>query len=107
MPHLQSQSLLIKLQQQLQAADLWSDTPPSPKAMASNAPFACDSMPFEHWLQFIFIPKMTQLIEHKQPLPTNMAIAPMGHHVWQSMPDKKPLIMLLDEFDHLLSTSKQ
>ncbi|QIR14957.1 YqcC family protein [Shewanella aestuarii] len=98
-----SKSFLVKLEKLLKQHHLWSQQPPSEVAMASTAPFACDSMNFEEWLQFIFIPKMTLLIEHKQPLPVNMAIAPMAKHVWLSIPERNDLIVLLTQFDQLLA----
>jgi uncharacterized protein YqcC (DUF446 family) len=54
-------------------------------------------------LQFIFIPKMTELIAQRQPLPTNMALAPMAEHVWQGMHYGDVLIAQLQQFDTLLS----
>jgi uncharacterized protein YqcC (DUF446 family) len=98
-----SKSFLVKLEQQLKQHQLWSNHSPSDVAMASSAPFACDTMAFEQWLQFIFIPKMTLLIDSKQPLPTNMAIAPMAQHLWQSTPERNDLIVLLAQFDQLLA----
>lgn len=94
---------LIILEQTLKQCSLWVDSAPSVHAMASSAPFACDTMAFEQWLQFIFIPKMRELIELEQPLPTNMAIAPMAEHVWQGMTDYAELIRHLHNFDSVLS----
>ncbi|MGB6138233.1 MAG: YqcC family protein [Shewanella sp.] len=94
---------LIILEQILKQCSLWADSTPSVQAMASSAPFACDTMAFEQWLQFIFIPKMSELIEFQHPLPANMAIAPMAEHVWQGMTDYAELIRHLRDFDTLLS----
>lgn len=103
MLYLTSKNHLIKLEQMLKQCSLWSNNVPSKSAMASSAPFACDAMAFEQWLQFIFIPKMYELIEFQQPLPTNMAIAPMAEHVWQGRGDYAELIRHLHDFDTLLS----
>lgn len=103
MSYQQTREYLHKLESELKSLALWAKQPPSAQALASTQPFACDVMPFEHWLQFIFIPKMHGLIEAGHPLPSSIAIAPMAHHVWQSMPERKPVILLLNELDTLLN----
>jgi len=99
----QTQAKLEQIALCLQQAGLWTPIPPSDEAMASTAPFACDLMPLEHWLQFIFIPRMQALIDAGQPLPTSIAIAPMAQHVWQEITKLQPLIGLLNELDMLLN----
>nr|WP_308424506.1 YqcC family protein [Shewanella ulleungensis] len=103
MLYLTSKNHLIKLEQLLKQCQLWSDALPSASALASHAPFACDTMAFEQWLQFIFIPKMTELIAQKHPLPTTMAIAPMAEQLWQGMPQRNVIIVHLQAFDVLLN----
>jgi uncharacterized protein YqcC (DUF446 family) len=98
-----SLTFLVKLEQQLKLLGLWSLTPPSTIALASTAPFACDTLAFEQWLQFIFIPKMQQLIDTQSSLPSQMAIAPMAQQVWQALPERQEIIALLDQFDQLLT----
>lgn len=70
--------LLEQLERQLKQAGLWSDIPPSAQAMASTAPFACDSMSFAMWLQFIFLTKMREMLEQNIPLPQALCLLPMA-----------------------------
>jgi uncharacterized protein YqcC (DUF446 family) len=100
---------LSKLQQLTQAmitADLWSLKAPSAEAMASTMPFACDLMPFEHWLQFMFLPRMHRLIDTRQPLPDKIALTPMAQHLWQHNAKYHALISVLNELDTLLNVSE-
>ncbi len=69
---------LYQLEQTLRVSQLWSSVKPSIQALSSTEPFACDTLSFEQWLQFIFIPKMRVLIENEDPLPLAMAITPMA-----------------------------
>ncbi|WP_065188665.1 YqcC family protein [Shewanella woodyi] len=94
---------LHQLETELKVHGLWSSVPPSTEAMANTSPFSCDVMPFENWVQFIFIPKMEQLINSQNALPSNTAIAPMAHHVWNHQPDLHGLINIFDELDRMLS----
>ena len=77
----QAKQLLEKLEQTMREADLWSQQTPSLEALASQAPFACDSMPLEQWLQFIFIPRMYSMIANSEPLPVGYSISPMLEQV--------------------------
>lgn len=99
----QTQRKLQQIAQCLQQLGMWSTTPPSAPAMASTAPFACDLMALEQWLQFIFIPRMQALIDAGQVLPSQIAIAPMAQHVWQDNPQLQPLIAVLNQLDMLLN----
>ena len=71
--------------------------------MASTAPFACDSMAFEQWIQFIFIPKMQYLLAQEHPLPTNIAILPMAEEMLKGKPGAEAVCVLIGNIDTLLS----
>lgn len=80
--------LLRRLTASMQAAKLWSVQTPSAEALASKLPFCCDTLSFENWLQFVFIPKMSQLLTHNLPLPQKLAISPMAEQSWLLEPGK-------------------
>lgn len=101
-----TQALLVDLERHLIGLDLWSQTTPSDEAMASEAPFACDTMPFEQWLQFIFLPRMHILVEKEQPLPSSIAIAPMAEYHFGDAPKFADLIALLARIDFYLTTQE-
>lgn len=69
---------LDELEFRLLDAGFWSGQTPSQAALASTAPFACDTLEFAQWLQFIFIPRLRTLVETESPLPEKCAVAPMG-----------------------------
>jgi uncharacterized protein YqcC (DUF446 family) len=71
-------ALLIDIEAQLRQLNLWQSTPPPSQALASSQPFAVDTMGFGEWLQFIFLPRMYDLLAAQGPLPTECAIAPMA-----------------------------
>ena len=104
----QTQRLLQKLKIEMQRASLWSNIRPHEVAMSSRAPFACDHMPFEQWLQFMFIPKMQDLLINKQALPTEITIYPMAQQTLSK--DSKnidKLMLTLVQLDRLLSRPLQ
>jgi uncharacterized protein YqcC (DUF446 family) len=96
--------LLQQIESELKALQLWSTEKPSTAAFASTAPFACDFMTLEQWLQFIFLPSMQMLIETQQPLPVNCSIYPMAEIAWVPLTaGKQPLLTHLQQLDLLLS----
>ena len=100
----QTEKLLQSLKSEMQRALLWSDMRPTEWAMNSTAPFSCDRMPFEQWLQFIFIPKMHDLLINKQPLPTKVAVFPMAQQMLNNENNHiAKLMLILAQLDKLLS----
>ncbi len=96
--------LLNDLTKALQQLQLWSEQTPAAEAFESTAPFCIDRMSFEQWLQFVFIVKMTDLIEQGLPLPQNAKLSPMLELVYQDR-DVQPLAKVLMEIEALLATN--
>lgn len=96
-------SLLQQLEQQMKADNLWTKTKPSTEALNSQQPFAFDTLPFEKWLQFIFIEKFSYLNNNHLPIPTQFQISPMAEQVFHSKYIK--LQQLLIDIEHLCHSS--
>lgn len=78
----QIQSLLDALERELKQLELWSLVLPDEQALQSRLPFCVDTLRFEQWLQFIFIPKMQLLLNSASPLPTKIALLPLAEQVF-------------------------
>ena len=74
--------LLTALETELKQLGLWSVLPPDAQALASRLPFCIDTLHFEQWLQFIFIPKMQLLLDTAAPLPAKIALLPLAEQVF-------------------------
>lgn len=97
-------ALLIDLESELRNQSLWSAVAPSPAALASTAPFACDCLTFAQWLQYLFIPRLHELIESGDPLPAHSGVAPMAEEYFRHHPaDGEDIIDLLGRIDRLIS----
>jgi uncharacterized protein YqcC (DUF446 family) len=97
--------LIIKLEQRLREAILWSSHSPSTKAVQSKLPFALDVMTFEQWLQFIFIPKMSEIINSKSSLPESLQILPMAEESLGTVNNRSELIEVIRQIDLVFATS--
>jgi uncharacterized protein YqcC (DUF446 family) len=75
---------LAELEKLLRDSQLWSATAPPGQALASQQPFAWDTLSFDQWLQFIFIPKLLAMVAREAPLPTNSGVAPMAEEFFSA-----------------------
>ncbi|MCC5852155.1 MAG: YqcC family protein [Alkalimonas sp.] len=96
---------LTEIKTELIALELWSSLPPSPEALASTAPFCCDTLPFEQWLQFVLLPRMQALLDGGHPLPTKVSILPMAEVAFADYSQDMRLLMYwLGRFDACFQT---
>jgi uncharacterized protein YqcC (DUF446 family) len=95
--------LLRRMELEMQRLALWEATPPPPRALASPMPFCYDTLRFEQWLQWVFLPRMRQIVEQGAPLPPRSDIAPMAELAFEGRQQETVrLVALLREFDHLI-----
>lgn len=99
-------SLLQEIECHLQQLGLWTDTPPSQQALSSQAPFCMDSMPFNQWLQWVFLPRIHAHNRASDSLPFRCAVSSLAE-LWlqeQGHANKsQALINSLKALDRLLS----
>ncbi|WP_323815540.1 YqcC family protein [Cellvibrio sp. NN19] len=102
--HIAVAEILMDIEKELRELRLWDADMISAEALASEQPFAVDTMTFPQWLQFVFLPRMYFLIEQKMPLPGNCGISPMAEEYFSvlNLPSL-PLILHLQKIDVLLT----
>jgi len=97
-------ALLIDIEAELRQLGHWQSEAPPEEALRSEQPFAMDTLEFYQWLQFIFIPRVSFLIEQREWLPGECAIAPMAEEYYRGR--RLPvagLLQALEAVDELLS----
>ncbi|WP_413699778.1 YqcC family protein [Psychromonas sp. KJ10-10] len=100
--------LLTELEQALKSLDLWQLNRPTEQALASQMPFAIDTLSFPEWLQFIFIEKMSQILQLGLPLPQKMAITAMASEYFKvQLINSDMIIDVITRIDlHINETNK-
>ncbi|ABD81640.1 YqcC family protein [Saccharophagus degradans] len=98
-------SLLMDLEMHLRSASLWQAQLPSQAALASTQPFCVDTLEFQQWLQFVFIPRLRVLAETGQPLPLLCNVAPMvsDGDVFTGVNARAEIVHTLEQIDALIS----
>jgi uncharacterized protein YqcC (DUF446 family) len=106
--YVQVTDLLNQIENELKAAGLWALITPSKEAMQSTAPFFCDTMPLENWLQFVFLPRMRALVEGRLPLPQQIAVCPMAEEAFKHLDNRTVLLInRIADLDELLSGKRE
>lgn len=106
--YLQVADLLNQIEHELKAAELWSLIMPDDRAMQSTAPFCCDTMALENWLQFVFLPRMRALVDGRLPLPRQISVCPMAEEAFKHH-EKRALLLInrIADLDELLSGQRE
>jgi uncharacterized protein YqcC (DUF446 family) len=91
------ETLLQQLVDALKASDKWSLLPPN--SLVSRAPFACDIMSFEQWLQFVFMPNMQEYMRTEKALPQAMSLYPMAQMCFFDKLSQQLILPVLAKLD--------
>ena len=91
-----------EIEVEMRRIGLWSEKPPAPEAFDFHRAFAMDTMAFSQWLQFIFVPRVNQIIESGEPFPTHSSVGAQAVREFDGEPDASHLCTLLSQFDHLI-----
>jgi uncharacterized protein YqcC (DUF446 family) len=96
--------LLRMLEREMRSQGRWETRRPSDQALRSTEPFAVDTLEFDQWLQWIFIPKLHELLVMQLPLPGDCAVGPMAEEVYGAdNPVAGRITLIVSEIDSLLS----
>ncbi len=94
---------LLLIERELRALDWWAETPPSEEALASQTPFCVDTLAFEQWLQWIFLPRMKIILENDLELPHASGIRAMAEEVYRGrLVEVAKLLDAIGAFDRLI-----
>jgi uncharacterized protein YqcC (DUF446 family) len=97
------------IERELRIQGWWDEVAPSAEALSSVEPFSVDTLDFEQWLQWIFLPRMKAILEQDLPLPNASGIQEMAEMVFagRNVQGKdRQLQVLLKEFDLLITASR-
>jgi len=92
--------LLQNIESELKILGDWESSSPSVSALNNTNPFCCDTLELHQWLQWIFMPKIHNLLEQGHPLPGQCDIASYAEVIYtKSGQERTVLIEHLRVFD--------
>jgi len=88
----------------MRRVSLWSDEKPENRLLDSPLPFSYDTLTVEQWLQWIFLPRMRQILKNNLELPVKCAIHPYAEEFLTGHgEDTVQLLALIKQFDNLFA----
>ena len=97
--------LLLAIEAELRLIELWESQPPSSHALQSLMPFCHDTLRFEQWLQWIFLPRMKAILEHNETLPQSSDIHPLAEYALAEHGTRvSALLQAIAEFDRFIGS---
>lgn len=100
--------IMIALEQALRSQDQWQQQPPPQQALASNLPFCYDTLEFNQWLQWVFVPRINTLIESNSALPAESAIYEYAEEVYKGAEySTGEILQIIKLFDQMILVISQ
>ncbi|MFV0575518.1 MAG: YqcC family protein [Vibrio sp.] len=94
--------VLNLLHDELVQLELWEDVAPAEDALQSDQPFALDTLKPTQWLQWVFLPKMRELVESGSEVPTGFEISPYFEHAMPKGEQRDQLLAILNQLDEIV-----
>lgn len=97
----QAAQKISEIEAEMQRIGYWSADPLPEEAYDFQQAFAMDTMAFSQWLQFVFIPRVREIIEEHGTFPSNSMVAAQAVREFDGDENTSQLLSLLSEFDDL------
>jgi uncharacterized protein YqcC (DUF446 family) len=96
--------VLLEVEAALRTGGTWEATEPPTEALSSATPFCIDTLSFEQWLQWVFLPRMQHILEPCRPLPGKSGILPYAkEYLDKNDPVTGRLLRQIGRFDDLIA----
>jgi uncharacterized protein YqcC (DUF446 family) len=100
---------LLAIEMEMRRLGMWESTPPAAEALQSLVPFCYDTLKFEQWLQWVFLPKMKLALEQQIDFPASSNIATLAEMCFAELQtiETAHLLELLKEFDESINAASR
>jgi len=90
-----------EIEAEIKRIGYWSSEPLPESTYRFQAAFAMDTMTFVQWLQFVFIPRVRDIIAQHGTFPSQSMVGVQAMREFDGDEDASRLVSLLTEFDEL------
>ena len=94
---------LTLIENEMKKINLWQKEPLKEEQYDFRAAFASDTMAYSQWLQFIFIPRVHQIIDEKGEFPSSSQVGTQAMREFDGVYEAQKLVELLNDFDDLFN----
>jgi uncharacterized protein YqcC (DUF446 family) len=95
---------LDAIEAELRRAGLWQEAPLPDEAYDFSRAFASDTMTYAQWLQFVFVPRVRELVAAGGEFPATSSVGAQGVREFDGDDRADVLVQLLSEFDALIES---
>jgi uncharacterized protein YqcC (DUF446 family) len=97
-------NVLLEVEAALRDGGKWETAKPPAEALHCEMPFCIDILGFEQWLQWVFLPRMRQILKQRRPLPRKSSIFPYAEeYLDKNDPATSRLLHHIRCFDELIA----
>jgi uncharacterized protein YqcC (DUF446 family) len=93
-----------KIEAEMKTAGMWSESPLPPEAYDFHQAFAMDTMAYSQWLQFVFVPRVNDLITSGGQFPSRSMVGTQAIREFDGDERAAGLVELLCRFDSLFDS---
>jgi uncharacterized protein YqcC (DUF446 family) len=90
-----------EIETEMKKIGMWQKEPLPSEVYRFSEAFAMDTMTFSQWLQFVFIPRVKDIIQNKEAFPSGSSVGTQAIREFDSFQEASRLVTLLCEFDSL------
>ncbi|HUJ25765.1 MAG TPA: YqcC family protein [Myxococcales bacterium] len=92
---------LALIEAELHRAGLWQEAPLPDEAFDFSRAFGADTMSYAQWLQFVFVPRVRELVEARGEFPASSSVGAQAVREFDGFAEADALVQLLSDFDAL------
>jgi len=93
---------VAEIEAEMKKINMWQTEPLKPEQYNITKAFGMDTMAFEQWLQFIFIPRVHEAVETNS-FPDSSMVVTQAIREFDGNSEADHLVELLSEFDSLIN----
>jgi uncharacterized protein YqcC (DUF446 family) len=95
------QTKLDEIVAEMKRIGFWQAEPLKPEQYDFRSAFALDTMAFNQWLQFVFVPRVEQILASQGTFPARSQVGSQAIREYDGVPEAAHLVELLCAFDAL------
>ena len=96
-----ARKIIAEIEAEMKRTGYWSTQPLPAEAYDFRQAFAMDTMAFPQWLQFVFIPRVRQIIDEQGAFPSQSMVGTQAIREFDGDVNAEQLVSLLNDFDRL------
>jgi uncharacterized protein YqcC (DUF446 family) len=93
---------IAEIENEMKRIDYWQSDPLRPEQYEFRSAFARDTMAFSQWVQFIFIPRVKNMLETGEKFPPDSQNGAQAVREFDGDDRAQGLVALLSEFDEII-----